>query len=168
MSPQLVIRSFRADEWPLYRDLRLRALVDSPDAFGRTHAEEKDRPDVEWSRRLSEWTISPVCLALVAFLGERPVGLAFARIETEALDVSHLYSMWVDPSARKIGVGRQLVESLVNWSRQRNARKMALQVTESNNEAVKLYERFGFVPTGEVVPLREGSQLLARTMELAL
>jgi hypothetical protein len=34
------IRAFAPHEWRIYRDLRLRALSDSPDAFVRTFAEE--------------------------------------------------------------------------------------------------------------------------------
>jgi len=32
----LSIRPFRAEEWPAYRALRLRALADAPDAFSTT------------------------------------------------------------------------------------------------------------------------------------
>ena len=47
------IRALGADEWRVYRDLRVRALADSPDAFGRTLAEEDGRLDTEWSSRLA-------------------------------------------------------------------------------------------------------------------
>ena len=36
-----VIRSFLSHEWRTYKNLRLRALADSPDAFGRTLVQEK-------------------------------------------------------------------------------------------------------------------------------
>ncbi|HEX2229661.1 MAG TPA: GNAT family N-acetyltransferase, partial [Candidatus Binatia bacterium] len=46
------IRTFAPHEWETYRDLRLRALADSPDAFGGTLAVEKRRRDTEWANRL--------------------------------------------------------------------------------------------------------------------
>jgi hypothetical protein len=46
------IRALGANEWRVYRDLRLRALADSPHTFGRTLAEEEGRLDAEWSSRL--------------------------------------------------------------------------------------------------------------------
>lgn len=37
------VRILVPGEWRTYRDLRLRALADSPDTFGRMLAEERDR-----------------------------------------------------------------------------------------------------------------------------
>ena len=164
---QIAIRAFDVQDGALYRDLRLRALAESPDAFSRTLAEEKNRPDAEWSQRLANWARSPLHLGLVAFLDERSVGLAFVALETEA-QVTQLYSMWVDPAARQLGIGNQLLQRSVNWSRQCRARKMKLQVTESNTAALQLYARAGFLPTAAVEPLRVGSALTAHTMELEL
>ena len=45
------IRPLLADDWPLYRSLRLRALRDSPDAFGSTFAAEAQRTDADWQAR---------------------------------------------------------------------------------------------------------------------
>ena len=42
------IRRVRADEWEALRDLRLRALADSPHAFATTLAEAERRSEAEW------------------------------------------------------------------------------------------------------------------------
>ena len=47
------IRRLRAEEWPEYRAIRLRALADAPDAFGSTHAVEQPKPDQYWMDRLA-------------------------------------------------------------------------------------------------------------------
>jgi hypothetical protein len=70
------IRTFVPHEWSTYRDLRLRALADSPDAFGSTLAEEQDRSDAEWSRRLASGADSRSNLPLVAEVRGEPIGLA--------------------------------------------------------------------------------------------
>jgi hypothetical protein len=44
-----VVRALRRDEWRNYRELRLRALSDSPDAFGSTWKAEAARPDSAWA-----------------------------------------------------------------------------------------------------------------------
>jgi hypothetical protein len=85
------IRTLTSHEWGIYKNLRLRALADSPDAFGGTLAQEIDRSDTEWSNRLSSGAESRWDLPLVAELGKEPIGLAWGRIESCDLDVAHLY-----------------------------------------------------------------------------
>jgi Acetyltransferase (GNAT) family len=94
------IRKFAADEWRRYRDLRLRARADSPDAFGSTLAAEAGYPDAEWARRLAASADVPVNLPLVAEMRGELVGLAWGRIVTSAPDVAALYQMWVAPAYR--------------------------------------------------------------------
>src|SRR5262245_50792262 len=77
-----IVWRFSADEWRVYRDLRLRALADSPDAFGSTLAEETDRPDAEWARRLASGADSETNLPVVAEVQGGPIGLAWGRIDT--------------------------------------------------------------------------------------
>src|SRR6266851_4510750 len=47
------IRPFAQHEWSTYKDLRLAALTESPDAFGSTFAKEVQRSDTEWASRLA-------------------------------------------------------------------------------------------------------------------
>jgi hypothetical protein len=44
VAENVVIRTIRSDETALLRDVRLRALVDSPDAFGSTYEVEARFP----------------------------------------------------------------------------------------------------------------------------
>ena len=172
MNSSLRIRTFLPDEWESYRDLRLRALADSPQAFGRTLAEEEARTPEEWSQRLSASATSPWWLCLIATMDvsneNRSVGIAFAQQLEESPDVAHLYSMWVDPIARGNGIGRRLVDAILNWARRRDVRQVVLQVTEGNQAAINLYARCGFLLTHETSPLRPGSQLMTHTMEIRL
>ena len=163
-----VIRSFAAHEWGTYKDLRLGALADSPDAFGGTLDQEKDRSDSEWSNRLASGVASRLDLPLVAEVGREPIGLAWGRIEISSLDVAHLYQMWVAPSYRRLGVGRMLLEAVIAWAKAANACYLALGVTCGDSPAMRLYVRAGFQPLGDPEPLRPGSELLAQPMRLTL
>ena len=75
MTVKPLIRTFAPYEWSTYRDLRLRALADSPDAFGRTLAEEEDRLDTEWLNRLTSGADTRWNLPLLAEVGREPIGL---------------------------------------------------------------------------------------------
>ena len=162
------IRTFAADEWRLYRDLRLRALADSPDAFGSTLVEEGGRPDDEWARRLASSADMRVNLPLVAEMHGQLVGLAWGRIDTSKPDVAAFTQMWVAPPHRGSGVGQKLLEAVIAWARARNAASLDLGVTCGDSPARGLYERAGFKPMGEPQLLRPGSTLLAQPMRLAL
>jgi GNAT superfamily N-acetyltransferase len=163
-----VIRSFASHEWNSYKKLRLGALADSPDAFGGTLDQEKERSDSEWSNRLASGVASRLDLPLVAEVGREPIGLAWGRIEISSLDVAHLYQMWVAPSYRRLGVGRMLLEAVIAWAKPANACYLALSVTCGDSPAMRLYVRAGFQPLGDPEPLRPGSELLAQPMRLTL
>jgi GNAT superfamily N-acetyltransferase len=76
--------------------------------------------------------------------------------------------MWVEPAHRGRGIGRALLEEAIAWALTRGARRVALGVTCGNTAASRLYAAAGFVPIGELGPLRPGSALLVQTMTLTL
>lgn len=164
----LKIRRFAAHEWQSYKNLRLRALADSPDAFGRTQAEAQERPDDYWSGRLASGANSGWDLPLVAEWDGQPIGLAWGRIEATRPEVANLYQVWVDPNYRQRGVGQMLLTRVIAWARARNARYLDLGVTFADSPALRLYQRNGLEPTAGPEPLRPGSALLGLAMRLDL
>jgi len=91
MNPTPSVRPFLPHEWRIYRDLRLRALEDSPDAFSRMLVEEKECPDSEWLSRLTSGADKRWNLPLGAEVEDKAVGLAWGRIEPSNPEVAHLY-----------------------------------------------------------------------------
>ena len=55
--------------------------------------------------------------------------------------------MYVRPSARKAGVGRRLVETIIEFARHR-VELIQLSVVSDNEPARRLYERLGFLEYG--------------------
>jgi ribosomal protein S18 acetylase RimI-like enzyme len=159
------IRVFQPHEWRIYRDLRLRALQDAPDAFGATLADERAYADDFWSSRLHA-ACAATDLPLVAELDDRPAGLAWGRIEPSNRDTAYLYQMWVAPECRGLGAGSMLLQAVIDWAGSQHARFMILGVTCGNSAATKLYTAAGFTPVGEPEPLRPGGELLAQSMKL--
>jgi GNAT superfamily N-acetyltransferase len=145
------VRRVRADEAATLRAIRLRALDDTPLAFGSTHAREAAYPAERWETWARE---SAAGAARATFLAvdraDAPVGLAFAVVDGEA---AHLYSMWVAPEARGIGTGAALVAAVLDWTRASGARTLRTAVTIGNDAAARLYERAGFRDTGAREPL---------------
>ncbi|MFF4713062.1 GNAT family N-acetyltransferase [Streptomyces eurythermus] len=142
----LELRSVKADDWPLWRELRLSALAEAPYAFGSTLAQWQGSGDREerWRARLS----IPGACDLVALLDGLPVGMA-SGVPGEGAGNVELISMWVSPAARGKGVGDHLVQAVERWAVERGATTLRLSVRPDNRRATALYERHGFTDTGE-------------------
>ena len=141
------VRPLRASEFEAWRELRLRALNESPEAFGSSH-------EVEISRPLSMWRAWTAELAAggdqVMFVVEdaagRLGGCAGAYVRPDGTPV--VISMWVAPESRGQGAGRGLLAAVAGWARRRGTRWLKLMVVQGNRPAAALYLDFGFRPTG--------------------
>jgi GNAT superfamily N-acetyltransferase len=143
------IRRMRPDEGPRLKDIRLRALSDTPSAFSSTHAEEAARPDSHWVRAAEFRSRGDAAATFIAEVDGRWVGIAAGFRDEDAPDAVQLVSMWVDPDYRRFGLGRRLVATVTAWARQTGASRVELWVTRGNDPAARLYEEAGFVLTGE-------------------
>jgi GNAT superfamily N-acetyltransferase len=163
----LVVRLIEPSEWRIYRELRLRSLAQSPDAFGSTLAAEESGTDGAWTERLGDndprWS-HPV----FAVMKDEPVGLAWGRIQPAKPERADAYQMWVDPGYRGLGAGRMLLDSVIAWARAAGANDLVLGVTCGDSPARRLYERAGFRAVDEPEPLRLGSDVMAQCMHLDL
>ncbi len=85
---------------------------------------------------------SAVCLAAVDGQGKLVGYLVLARYDT----IWHLMNIAVDPSRRRSGIARALLEQMIERGGHEQA--YTLEVRTSNAPAIALYERFGFLAAG--------------------
>lgn len=64
------------------------------------------------------------------------------------LDELHILNVAVDPDLRGQGVGKRLMEHLLEEAQALSVRAITLEVRESNQSAIRLYEKAGFVLAG--------------------
>lgn len=135
------------DDWPRWREARLRALAEAPYAFGSTLADWTGAGDTEdrWRGRLT----APGHHSLLAVTDGTTVGMA-AGIPGDPPGTVALVSMWVAPEARGRGVASALVHAVLRWGASSGAHTVQLDVRDGNTRALRLYERLGFVVRGEV------------------
>lgn len=149
-----MITRLEADEWALFRTLRLAALEDTPDAFSPTHAETERHGADYWMRAARRFAVEPDRVLLIA----RPeLGLMSAVRDDHG--VGHIGAMWVAPAARGRGLGAALLDAGLRFLEERGVTVVELSVTETNTGAMALYRSRGFECTGESEPLRAGSPL---------
>jgi ribosomal-protein-alanine N-acetyltransferase len=65
-----------------------------------------------------------------------------------AADEAEIRNLAVHPDERRRGVGRQLVDAVIDRARTRGARAVYLEVHAANGAATDLYRSVGFTPTG--------------------
>ncbi len=144
------LRRLGPDDWADFRDIRLRALVDSPDAFGSTLEREQAFTEADWRERMS--------VPIYVVDDPRPVAVAGTFVNDGTL---HVWGMWTDPAHRGRGHARTLLDALIP-----QGTPAQLDVNVSNGGARTAYERYGFVGTGRLEPLRPGSEQRIELMVL--
>jgi ribosomal protein S18 acetylase RimI-like enzyme len=159
------IRPVEREEWEALRALRLKALLDSPDAFSALHKDEASRPAREWQRWISgEGGRQPGKAITFVADDEGFHGMATGAVFDAEPKRGHLFGMWIRPAARGRGLGMQLLDAVAAWARDHGVRELELRVSEGNSPAARLYDRAGFISTGERSPLRDGSELMCVVM----
>lgn len=166
---RVTVRQTTEDDWATWRDLRLRALQDTPTAFGSTYEREAAFTEADWRSRAGglsnaaargDGTTGP---SLLAFVDGAAVGMGGGYRDLPGW--LHVIAMWTDPAWRGHGAGRAVLEQLMAWSAAEGLR-VHLDVETTNAGARRLYERLGFVATGETRPLRDGSSYRVERMVL--
>ncbi len=146
------------------REIRLRALLDSPSAYGSIYEYEYLFVEDDWRKRLARNDAA-------TFVGEHddgvPIGLVTGAIDDDFAEISWLLSMWVDPTSRGNDVAGQLIDEVIAWSKLHDCTSIHLQVTDGNTSAERAYLKRGFRRTGTTV-LRERDNVTEFEMKLAL
>lgn len=164
----ITVRQVVPAEWALYRDLRLQALRDAPDAFGSTYEAEAQRSDELWSARVAAAFDSGRDRVFFARNGAAVCGLVWCKVSATEATVAEVFQMWVEPASRGSGAGRALLAAAVAWAQSVGVRGVRLGVTTGDSPATRLYTAQGFRPVGDLERLREASDLMAQTMVLEL
>jgi len=134
-----------------FKAVRLAALQDSPTAFESVYANELLIADDKWIERARKWGGSN-SRAFLANDNGCYCGIAAGTIDPNETSQAYLLSMWVMPSYRQRGVGRLLVNAVLDWAATTTATKVVLDVTATNEAAIAFYESLGFVKTGNTKP----------------
>ncbi|HEU6445112.1 MAG TPA: ribosomal protein S18-alanine N-acetyltransferase [Gaiellaceae bacterium] len=126
-------------------DLRPLTLND----LGAIERIERNSYPTPWSRSMFAGEIakpSSICLGAVDTEDEeRLVGYL---IISRYADAWHIMNVAVDPDYRRQGIATQLLSRLFELTEGDDRRGYTLEVRVSNGEAIKLYERLGFVARG--------------------
>ncbi len=150
----MAVRAVRAGDASRLRALRLRALSESPEAFAVAAEQEAELPGSHWAELAHQSAVADHLVIYVAVRGEDWLGMGAGRWFDRERGIAQLWGMWVDPAARRLGLGERLVTQVRGWAAARGARFLRLGVATRPGDPTPFYERLGFVRTGETRMMR--------------
>ncbi len=99
-------------------------------------------PSLSLSADADELT-PPAGALILARLHGKPVGCVAIKLHGKA--PAELKRMWVSPSGRGLGLGRQLLVEAERQAREMGASKIRLETNRTLSEAIRLYRHAGYV-----------------------
>src|SRR5262245_66225043 len=122
----ILIRPMTEHDAHTLRHIRLRALLDSPLAFGSTYAKESVLNGSEWLDKARRWTDPNHGATFLAFDGHDCGGIVACFKDQQVPGRVWLVSMWVAPQVRRRHVGERLVGEIDRWAVGHGARQLML------------------------------------------
>ena len=160
----LTIRRIGLNEGKLYREIRLTSMADSPDAFSTTLEEAKDRSLESWSEQADSAAAGSDRAIFLAFIEDKPVGIAALYRDAEDQALGELVQVWVIPAHRGSRVAGELLDSLLSWARNSSYERLSAWVNGENQRAARFFWKHGFQMTSGNEPFRPGSVQVSRLM----
>ena len=148
-----------------FRAVRIKALTESPEAFGTTLERALQRDLESWRIQLESTVAGNQRNTQLAFAGLDCVGLAALYEKQNIPREGEILMMWVAPRQRGTGIAKGLLENLLDWSRETEFNRVTLAVTESNQRAIQFYKTFGFSEFGGKVEIDTDRNLYGIEME---
>lgn len=133
-----------ASEWRIYRELRLLALQESPQAFSSRYDDQRELGEDFWRSRLQKASYGESSWLFFACYDNRLVGMIGAFRDGDNDNDAELVSMYVVPEMRGRGVARTLLHSILTVIQERGVCVARLSVNMQQLPALQLYQSLGF------------------------
>ena len=149
------VRVLGEEDWRHYRDIRLAALLDAPEAFVATRAQEEGLDEQAWRERMRR------SRRLVAERGGSALGVvSLGPGDPQHPGTGELFGLWVAQEGRGDGVAWGLVEAGAAQALSDGRSHLGYWVGTDNGAAVAFASSFGFRPTGtrRPVQLEQGTE----------
>jgi ribosomal protein S18 acetylase RimI-like enzyme len=117
----------------------------------------KHRDDFTWTDVLNQGLLNeiyqsvhlhPFATKLVAYQTQEKKAIGFLCLEETYNDLFLIRDVFVDPIYRNMGLAKRLLKYAIIVAKEKGAKKINLNVYPTRTNAIKLYEKMGFVKIG--------------------
>ena len=156
------IKAVTSEDWQLLKELRLKAIADSPGAFGDSVEMVSSKSDVYWKNGIASSDV------FVAEENETWIGMIVFKQDDDG--VWSVKSLWVDPDYRNQGIGKLLIEEALTSAKNKGIKLIELGVSVKSDSAIDLYTSLGFEIVRKIddEKMGDGSVGSLYTMRLSL
>lgn len=144
----IVVRALGTDEWQLYREVRLAALQNAPNAFVARFEDEASAGDDFWQERM---------IRAPRFVAERegkPVGVVSLGQHDDDPETAEVFGLWTAQTARGAHAAWNLVAAADRKAAEDGSQVLYFWAGSDNAAAVGFASSFGFRPTSKRRPAR--------------
>jgi GNAT superfamily N-acetyltransferase len=136
-----------ADEWVRLSNIRLKALIDTPHAFGGTYENERLFDEDKWRLEFAKQAF------VIASVDGLDAGMMYVEnLVGDFGATCWIGGCWSDPDFRGVGLMRAMFEFLDKQAASRDWLIQGLGVWTDNDLAISAYEKLGFVEMGGPQP----------------
>ena len=142
----VTIRLGSAEDAAAYRDLRLEALHNHPEAFSSDYETGLAKPMSYWTERLRFDKPGDGVMLYFAVHDGQLIGMCgISHTDSPKLVHSaYIVSMYVRPKWRGLRIAEELINTCLDWGRAHGIKIVKLGVTTTNSPAILCYVRCGF------------------------
>lgn len=140
-----MIRILNEKDTAIWKAMWLEALHNHPRAFAESYNEALQRSDSEWEKNLKDG--NPI---FGFFDGDEMIGcIAYYTLKgNRRRHRAEVYAVYVKPPHRGKGIMQQLLRALSEHAMAQGIEQLHLDVDTESPDAIRCYERGGFVPHG--------------------
>src|SRR5579871_4804684 len=149
-----IIKILNPDDvfWKDYKELRLQALFEEPQAFGSSYADESIKSDEEWKKRLENYKKGEHNWMFFAQVDKKLVGMLGAFQDATDIEKREatIIAMFVIEEYRGKGIAKMLMQRILQELAIKKMAKVKINLNVDQTIALKMYEKFGFVVQDKV------------------
>ncbi len=140
-----IIKNVSPKRWKEYKNLRIEALRNVPQAFLDDPTSSKKIAKKEWQRKMNNMYFAEVDGKLIGMIG------AYQDKKTKLKHIMNIVGFYVSPKHRNIGAGKALLKQVIkNTKKDDTIMKLQLGVVTTQLPAYRLYQKLGFKKAGKL------------------